>query len=500
MYIIFAYLINISGQFILLLMESLQMGKIKVKNSNLGLQVECKMPGAAVEVIPAFNMTKGIEGIAIPSSFKKKSVVYVLPPSVSLQSLLDSEIEDSVFFTLILHLLDVFQATIDRKIAVCKLHLPLNEIFFSNIHSLNIFYFPYADVFESNDACISNFLKNLCACKRSAQNSSVAFSAFMQFINERRAFDFADYLNFLEQYIPGLIDSCINLNFKSVVNCASEQSGSLNPFTDDTVCLAPPASLRSGDAPAALSDFQSDSNVSPLSVQSAPDRMASTENTFSREHLDLDATVPLTEDNSHDLTASGIHSSSVFDAVDVTFSTAVKDEFTVSLDETGETTNLHSFEQGASPASAVNQDKNQAPLISSDFSGASRAIDGNCNSGNTVLLSDVNSQSQKAVKTVKLIFVSSGQSIQFAKQNFHVGSDPMCCDFSVQNPSVSKIHLTIYYEGDNYYVRDNGSTNGTTLNGKKLVPHQPCLLHNYDRIVMANEIIDFQIIEGQPEV
>lgn len=473
------------------------MGKIKVKNSNFGLQVECKIPG---EVIPAFNMTKGIEGIAIPSSLKKKSVVYELPSSVSLQSVLDSDSDERVFFTLVLHLLDIFQAAIDRKIAICKLCLKLNEIYISNIHSFYIFYFPNTDVFESNDACISAFLKNLCAYKYGKQYFGTSFSAFLQFINETQVFDFAEYLNFIEQNFPGLIDSCVHLNFKSVKSGMVEQAVPLNSIADDTVCLSPAASLRSGDVPESLSDSPSDFEMPSLSAQPIHDCAEPTENPFHPDRLDLDATIPLSESDYNDRSASCIPVSSVCGAEQVAPSTAINNAFAVPFDKIGETTDLYALEQDANLTSAVIQDNNQVPIGSNAFPRMASPINGDCNSGNTALLSDANSKMQKAVKTVALFFVSLGQSIQFAKQNFHIGSDPMCCDFAVRNPSVSKIHLTIYYEGDNYYLRDNGSTNGTTLNGKKLVPNQSYLLHNYDRIIMANEIIDFQIIEGQSTV
>src|SRR5262249_25406500 len=66
------------------------------------------------------------------------------------------------------------------------------------------------------------------------------------------------------------------------------------------------------------------------------------------------------------------------------------------------------------------------------------------------------------------------------------------CDVILPSPSLSKAHyqLTITpieitdtnQHGYTVEIRDVGSSNGTFLNGKRLVPHHDCVLHDRDTI------------------
>ena len=38
-------------------------------------------------------------------------------------------------------------------------------------------------------------------------------------------------------------------------------------------------------------------------------------------------------------------------------------------------------------------------------------------------------------------------------------------DLTINNPHISGNHFTIYFDGNNYYLKDVGSTNGTLVNG-----------------------------------
>lgn len=52
----------------------------------------------------------------------------------------------------------------------------------------------------------------------------------------------------------------------------------------------------------------------------------------------------------------------------------------------------------------------------------------------------------------------------------------------LRHPSVSRQHAIIFWKQDRYYIRDYGSTVGTYVNGRRILPNQPTPLHNGDKI------------------
>ena len=61
-------------------------------------------------------------------------------------------------------------------------------------------------------------------------------------------------------------------------------------------------------------------------------------------------------------------------------------------------------------------------------------------------------------------------------------------DFVVKNPKVGKIHARFYSQGNQCYVVDINSKNGTYINGNRtrIESNTPCMLHDRDRITLAN--------------
>lgn len=60
-------------------------------------------------------------------------------------------------------------------------------------------------------------------------------------------------------------------------------------------------------------------------------------------------------------------------------------------------------------------------------------------------------------------------------------------DLTLENPSVSRRHCTIYLDGDEFFIRDDGSKNGTFLNGSS-VGDEPCSLKNGDELSLAGTL------------
>ena len=76
---------------------------------------------------------------------------------------------------------------------------------------------------------------------------------------------------------------------------------------------------------------------------------------------------------------------------------------------------------------------------------------------------------------------------------FSIGADPSCCNLVLQNDYISKRQVTVSFTEGGYTVVDHGSTNGTTLNGVKLQPNRHYPMRSGDRLILANEIVDFEI-------
>lgn len=69
------------------------------------------------------------------------------------------------------------------------------------------------------------------------------------------------------------------------------------------------------------------------------------------------------------------------------------------------------------------------------------------------------------------------------------------CDVELPDKSVSRKHAEIVREGDDYFLIDLKSGNGTFLNGKKIRPIEKHLLRNHDVIKIENYEIHFALLE-----
>ncbi len=111
------------------------------------------------------------------------------------------------------------------------------------------------------------------------------------------------------------------------------------------------------------------------------------------------------------------------------------------------------------------------------------------NSGDTVLLSDI------PQRRAFLILPKRNIEVEVTGSKFVVGADDSCCDLKIDNTSISRMHLTIKNDSDEFYAVDNGSTNGTLFNGIPMKKGEPVKLSDLDRLVLANEIVDIKIVE-----
>jgi pSer/pThr/pTyr-binding forkhead associated (FHA) protein len=68
-----------------------------------------------------------------------------------------------------------------------------------------------------------------------------------------------------------------------------------------------------------------------------------------------------------------------------------------------------------------------------------------------------------------------------------IGSMRDYCNTVLDDGLVSRIHLSIYREDEEYYIEDMNSTNGTFLNDERLQPQSRCKLKAQDFITIADK-------------
>lgn len=96
--------------------------------------------------------------------------------------------------------------------------------------------------------------------------------------------------------------------------------------------------------------------------------------------------------------------------------------------------------------------------------------------------------------TPNIVRLSTGEKIYITKRNFLVGKSRSKVDYTVENNEViSRIHCEISTVGNDYYVIDRGSTNGTYLNGCRVQPQVAEKISDGDEIKLANEIFKFNV-------
>lgn len=74
-----------------------------------------------------------------------------------------------------------------------------------------------------------------------------------------------------------------------------------------------------------------------------------------------------------------------------------------------------------------------------------------------------------------------GKSKVLSSRSFAIGRDKGC-GLIIADPKVSKFHAQITFKRGVGYLRDSGSTNGTYLNGDRLVERKNYPLNNGDKI------------------
>ena len=105
--------------------------------------------------------------------------------------------------------------------------------------------------------------------------------------------------------------------------------------------------------------------------------------------------------------------------------------------------------------------------------------------GNTMLLSDY--FNNKKNKTMKLLYKGNEgfPDIEVSQFPWIIGSMEKNCNTVLKSKLVSHIHACITRDNGEYYVEDLNSTNGTYINGERLIMNSRRELNNHDEITLA---------------
>jgi len=99
-------------------------------------------------------------------------------------------------------------------------------------------------------------------------------------------------------------------------------------------------------------------------------------------------------------------------------------------------------------------------------------------------------------KLVILQGANMGKEFRLAAQMIKVGRDPQFCDFALFDDFVSNPHCSIQMEQTQFFITDEGSTNGTQVNGVPLPPHQRILLQPDAIIELGQTRLQFKRLGG----
>ncbi len=90
-----------------------------------------------------------------------------------------------------------------------------------------------------------------------------------------------------------------------------------------------------------------------------------------------------------------------------------------------------------------------------------------------------------------------GREFRLAGQVTKVGRDPQFCDLALQDPYASNPHFSVQLEQTQFFITDEGSTNGTRLNGTPLQPHQRVPLQPNAIIEVGQTKLQFRRLGGK---
>lgn len=99
-------------------------------------------------------------------------------------------------------------------------------------------------------------------------------------------------------------------------------------------------------------------------------------------------------------------------------------------------------------------------------------------------------------KLVVIQGANMGKEFRLAAQVVKVGRDPQFCDLALYDEYASNPHFSVQLEQTQFYITDEGSTNGTRVNGMPIPPHKRMLLQADAIIEVGQTRLQFKRLGG----
>ena len=97
------------------------------------------------------------------------------------------------------------------------------------------------------------------------------------------------------------------------------------------------------------------------------------------------------------------------------------------------------------------------------------------------------------LKKAMIINLNTRKMKEIDKREWYLGKDSENNNYVVENNrTVSRKHAVIIWKNKKYYISDLGSANGTFVNGIEVKEGMEFELKNKDRIMLANEVLEFK--------
>ena len=104
----------------------------------------------------------------------------------------------------------------------------------------------------------------------------------------------------------------------------------------------------------------------------------------------------------------------------------------------------------------------------------------------------VANRDNEAIGRFQLVAVSgprSGDVFDLNRRTILIGNGGSC-DIVLEGPGISRHHAQLILEDGKYYVREMGSTYGTSINGKKVITQLP--IKAGDHLEVGNAVLEMQ--------
>lgn len=111
----------------------------------------------------------------------------------------------------------------------------------------------------------------------------------------------------------------------------------------------------------------------------------------------------------------------------------------------------------------------------------------------TVMLGSGGAPPVNAPKCVYLTRIRTKETAALSDEIIKIGRSSQNTYCVTGNASVGRVHAAIVRRGDVCALKDMGSVNGTSVNGKRLGENQACRLQSGDRIQLADEEFLFEL-------